>query len=72
MKYGKYEIKIKYNGDWPCLCGGRLIVIIDGKEWDFGNHVLISGGSIHFDDWYNNLTDIQLYYWKKRMNGEIC
>ena len=32
MKYGKYEIKIKYNGDWPCLCGGRLIVIIDGKE----------------------------------------
>lgn len=19
----------------------------------------------YFDDWYNNLTDIQLYYWKK-------
>ena len=26
----------------------------------------------YFDDWYNNLTDTQLYFWKKRMNGEIC
>ena len=26
----------------------------------------------YFDDWYNNLTETQLYYWNKRMNGEIC
>ena len=26
----------------------------------------------YFDDWYNNLTDTQLYFWNKRMNGEIC
>ena len=26
----------------------------------------------YFDEWYNNLTDTQLFYWKKRMNGQIC
>ena len=26
----------------------------------------------YFDVWYNNLTETQLYYWNKRMNGEIC
>lgn len=52
MKYGKYEIEIKYDGAYPCLCSGHLIVIIDGKEWDFGTHVLVSGGSAYFlDDW---------------------
>ena len=25
-----------------------------------------------FDEWYDNLTDNQLYFWNKRMNGEIC
>ena len=50
--YGKYEIEIKYDGKWPCLCSGRLIVTIDGKEWDFGKYVLVSGGSVYFkDDW---------------------
>ena len=26
----------------------------------------------YFDEWYDNLTDNQLYFWNKRMNGEIC
>lgn len=52
--YGKYEIEIKYDGKWPCLCSGRLIVTIDGKEWDFGKYVLVSGGSV----WYGECEDI--------------
>lgn len=26
----------------------------------------------YFDEWFNNLTETQLYFWGKRMNGEIC
>lgn len=26
----------------------------------------------YFDEWYNNLTDIQLEFWEKRMEGQIC
>jgi hypothetical protein len=38
-------IDIKYNGKFPNLCSGHLIVTIDEKEWDFGTHCLLSGGS---------------------------
>ena len=26
----------------------------------------------YFDEWYNNLTEIQLEFWVKRMEGQIC
>ena len=26
----------------------------------------------YFDEWYNNLTDNQKYYWSLRMTGKIC
>ena len=26
----------------------------------------------YFDEWYNNLTDIQKYYWGLSMSGKIC
>lgn len=26
----------------------------------------------YFDEWYLNLTDIQLEFWVKRMEGQIC
>lgn len=37
------DIKIQYDGKYPCLCMGHLIVWINGKEWDFGKDVLVSG-----------------------------
>lgn len=43
-------IKIKYDGEYPNLCSGHLIVTIDGVEWDFGIYSLSSGGSVTFDD----------------------
>ena len=46
------EIEIKYGGEYPNLCSGNLTVIIDGKEWDFGE-CLESGGSVSFDDEWN-------------------
>lgn len=51
------NIKIQYDGEYPNLCSGHLEVWIDGKYYDFGKHVLNSGGSVSFDeDW----------------NGEVC
>lgn len=46
------EIKIKYDGKYPCLCMGHLIVYINGIKWDFGNYSLLSGGRIcRNEDW---------------------
>lgn len=48
------EITIKYDGKWPNLCNGHLIVDIDGKRYDFGEGGLCSGGSCRFDEDYNS------------------
>ena len=46
-------IKIKsYDGEYPNLCSGKLIVEIDGKEWVFPGHCMVSGGAVWLsDDW---------------------
>lgn len=41
---------ISYDGEYPCLCSGDLVVRIDGKEVDLGS-CLCSGGNVWFDDW---------------------
>lgn len=46
----KVDIKIQYDGKYPCLCMGHLIVWINGKEWDFGKYVLESGGRCILSD----------------------
>jgi len=45
-------IEIKYDGKFPKLCSADLVVIIDGKQWDFGR-CLSSGGSVWFDKNYS-------------------
>ena len=50
---------ISYDGEYPALCHGKLIVSIDGKEVSFGYTDIAdyprfwrSGGSVSFDeDW---------------------
>ena len=37
------NIRIEYDGEWPALCMGHLIVWIDDVKWDFGKYCLISG-----------------------------
>ena len=43
------KIDIEFNGDFPNLCSGDLVVIIDGERWIFPSHCLLSGGSVNFD-----------------------
>lgn len=48
---------ISYDGKWPALCYGTLIVEKDGKQYAMKN-VLISGGSVSFDaDWEANVEE---------------
>ena len=46
----KEEIKIEYDGEWPCLCMGHLKVWIGDVFYDFGRYVLSTGGSVRFDE----------------------
>ena len=59
---------VSYDGKWPCLCSGTLIIKVDGKTYSFKN-AMISGGCIcggpHTDwdmwseqgDWKINLDE---------------
>ncbi len=33
--------EIRYDGEYPCLCHGSLVVVIDGKEYDFGKYAFL-------------------------------
>ena len=47
------DIRIEYDGEWPNLCRGHLIVYIDDVKWDFGCYSLKSGGEIQRDEEWN-------------------
>lgn len=40
---------ISYNGEYPILCRGTLVLEVDGKKRELSD-VLCSGGSIEFDE----------------------
>jgi hypothetical protein len=47
------NIEIEYDGEYPNLCRGNLMVKIGTKDnfnvWEFPYDSLESGGSVHFD-----------------------
>lgn len=46
------KIEIQYDGKYPNLCSGHLVVTIDGVVQDFGKYCLSSGGCAYFTkDW---------------------
>jgi hypothetical protein len=50
------NISIEYDGEYPNLCSGNLVVTIDGKRWDFPKYCLVSGGGVGFDkDWLEEI-----------------
>lgn len=45
-KKEKAKVKfISYDGKWPCLCNGTLVIEVNGKIYELKN-VLISGGNV--------------------------
>lgn len=56
---------VSYDGKWPCLCRGTLIIKIDGKTYSF-KHAMVSGGYIERDEEWNMWAeqgewDVDLY-----------
>lgn len=43
---------VSYDGKWPCLCYGTLIIKVNGKTYSF-NDAMISGGRICKDEEWN-------------------
>jgi len=48
------KIKIEYDGAYPNLCSGELIITIDGIRWVFPKFCLSSGGSCGFTNNYED------------------
>lgn len=44
---------VSYDGEYPNLCCGTLVMEIDGQEVVFPEYCLCSGGSVWFDDDYD-------------------
>ena len=51
-----WEIGIAYNGAYPNLCRGTLIVTIDGTRWTFPSSCLSSGGQAWTTDDYSDAS----------------
>ena len=47
---------VSYNGDYPNLCRGTLVMEVDGVAMVWPSYCLESGGSVDFDnDWQENV-----------------
>ena len=52
-KNNKPFIKIDYDGEYPNLCSGHLIVYVNDTKYDFPDYCLSSGGCVCRDDDWN-------------------
>ena len=54
-----------YDGSYPNLCSGTLIVATNGKVFTFPRHSLMSGGSVTFDENWGetNIGDWEVREW---------
>ncbi len=58
MSKEKKRLKFKsYNGSYPNLCSGNLIMELDGKDIEFPDYCLVSGGSVSFDDNWDEIVE---------------
>jgi hypothetical protein len=49
---------VSYDGAYPNLCSGDLVLAIDGEPIAFPSHCLSSGGSVSFDEeWNENVSE---------------
>lgn len=49
---------VSYDGEYPNLCSGKLVLALDGKRVEFPGNCLSSGGSVSFsDDWSQEYVD---------------
>ena len=44
---------VSYDGAWPCLCGGTLVLRVNGEQFTLP-YALCSGGRVYFSE---DMTD---------------
>lgn len=60
---------VSYDGAYPNLCSGQLVLKINGQVREFSRHCLQSGGTVWFDnDWDAQRTDAGLSTSRKIWN----
>ena len=70
MKNNKPDIEfVSYDGEYPCLCYGTLILKVNGKNMKFGDkskypQFWSSGGNISFDSEWNVRIKEGEWMWK--------
>lgn len=47
---------ISYNGKYPCLCTGTLVLEIEGKRVELEN-ILLSGGACFINNYDNEIVE---------------
>lgn len=48
---------VSYDGDFPNLCSGTLVLRIDGEEVTFPKHCMRSNGSVYFDEHWDGYVE---------------
>lgn len=49
---------VSYDGAYPNLCSGQLVLKINGQMREFSRHCLQSGGTVWFDnDWDEHIEN---------------
>jgi len=59
MSISNHKVEfLNYDGAWPNLCSGKLSIAVDDTLWEFPDYCLSSGGSVSFDDqWQEHVTE---------------
>ena len=48
---------VSYDGSYPNLCSGKLVLAIDGERVEFPDYCMHSGGYVYFDnDWLEHVS----------------
>ena len=70
---------VSYDGKFPNLCSGVLVLRIDGEIVEFPKYCMASGGSVWFDeDWGENVccgawaVDVPEQYANLKKEIEAC
>lgn len=67
---------VSYDGEFPNLCSGTLVLRIDGETVQMPDYCMRSGGSVWFDDeWNEHVTSgewsVEVPAWLESLQNEI-
>lgn len=61
---------VSYDGRFPNLCSGKLVLRIDGKVVIMPDHCMISGGCVWFDNEWGE--HVETGGWSVEVPDDLC